>query len=96
LGIDCFGLVADRAFGRGLRVPAIATFAREAELARELPEGGARRKGPILVFWKGHVGMMRGLQRRYLPRQRPPHWRPRSEAFGDGKSRASQPGIRLL
>jgi len=56
-GIDCSGLVQIAHLVCGLRCPRDSDM-QEAEFGTRLPDGAAPQRGD-LVFWKGHVGMMR-------------------------------------
>lgn len=59
-GIDCSGLVQVAHLGCGLACPRDSDM-QEAEFGTQLPEGTPLQRGD-LVFWKGHVGMMRDAQ----------------------------------
>jgi len=59
-GIDCSGLVQTAHLVCGLRCPRDSDM-QEAEFGTRLPEGAAPQRGD-LVFWKGHVGMMRDAE----------------------------------
>jgi cell wall-associated NlpC family hydrolase len=58
LGIDCSGLVQTSLRAAGLDAPR-DTDLQQAALGRELPLDAPLERGD-LVFWKGHVGIMRG------------------------------------
>lgn len=56
-GLDCSGLVQVALQASGLISPR-DTDMMQAELGVPVPEGAALRRGDI-IFWKGHVGLMR-------------------------------------
>jgi hypothetical protein len=56
-GLDCSGLIQTAIHAAGLHCPR-DTDMQERELGVALPQGAALRRGD-LVFWKGHVGVMR-------------------------------------
>ncbi len=56
-GIDCSGLVQTALTAAGIPAPRDSDML-EADLGAALPEGASPRRGD-LVFWKGHVGVMR-------------------------------------
>jgi cell wall-associated NlpC family hydrolase len=57
LGIDCSGLVQVALDAAGHAPPRDSDM-QQAELGRDVEDRGALRRGD-LVFWKGHVGVMR-------------------------------------
>lgn len=57
LGLDCSGLVQVSLDAAGVAAPRDSDM-QQAELGAALPDRGALRRGD-LVFWKGHVGVMR-------------------------------------
>ena len=57
LGLDCSGLVQVSLAAAGRRAPRDSSV-QERELGRPLPAGETLRRGD-LVFWRGHVGIMR-------------------------------------
>ncbi|WP_029031569.1 NlpC/P60 family protein [Salinarimonas rosea] len=57
LGLDCSGLVRAALHAAGRACPR-DTDMQEAALGEAVPEGAPLRRGD-LVFWKGHVGIMR-------------------------------------
>lgn len=56
-GLDCSGLIQTAMHAAGLSCPR-DTDMQERALGSALPEGAKLRRGD-LVFWKGHVGVMR-------------------------------------
>ncbi|MFC0217168.1 C40 family peptidase [Pseudochelatococcus lubricantis] len=60
LGIDCSGLVQLSLSAAGVEAPRDSGPQREG-LGEELPAGAALRRGD-LVFWPGHVGILRDAQ----------------------------------
>jgi cell wall-associated NlpC family hydrolase len=57
MGIDCSGLVQNALLLAGLRAPRDSDL-QQAELGGAVEPGAALRRGD-LIFWKGHVGVMR-------------------------------------
>ena len=57
LGIDCSGLVQVSLLAAGVNAPR-DTDMQEAQLGEALEAGAELRRGD-LVFWKGHIGVMR-------------------------------------
>ena len=58
-GIDCSGLVQTALRAAGVAAPRDSDM--QEKMGSPLPEGAARRRGD-LVFWKGHVGVMRDAE----------------------------------
>jgi cell wall-associated NlpC family hydrolase len=57
MGIDCSGLVQASLLLAGIEAPRDSDL-QEAELGEKLEEGTPLQRGD-LIFWKGHVGIMR-------------------------------------
>jgi cell wall-associated NlpC family hydrolase len=55
-GVDCSGLVQTALRAAGIEAPRDSDM--QEKMGTALPEGAALRRGD-LVFWKGHVGVMR-------------------------------------
>ncbi|GGK19993.1 C40 family peptidase [Salinarimonas ramus] len=83
LGLDCSGLVRTALHGAGRACPR-DTDMQERALGEALPEGAALARGD-LVFWKGHVGIMRDGET--LLHANGHHMAVASEPLADARSR---------
>jgi cell wall-associated NlpC family hydrolase len=83
LGIDCSGLVQTALDFAGVAAPR-DTDLQETALGEPLPEGAALRRGD-LIFWKGHVGVMRDAET--LLHANAHHMQVASEAFAPARAR---------
>lgn len=83
LGIDCSGLVQTSLAFAGIMAPR-DTDLQEQALGEAFPEGAALRRGD-LVFWKGHVGMMRDAET--LLHANAHHMQVASEPFAPARAR---------
>ncbi|MCM2504710.1 C40 family peptidase [Aureimonas altamirensis] len=88
LGIDCSGLVQLAAGMAGLALPR-DTDMQEAEAGAPLAPGEPMRRGD-LVFWKGHVGIMRDA--RTLLHANAHHMMVASEPLATAEARAAAKG----
>ncbi len=60
MGVDCSGLVQNALLLAGVRAPRDSDL-QQAELGQAVEAGAGLRRGD-LIFWKGHVGVMRDAQ----------------------------------
>ncbi|MGA8169774.1 MAG: NlpC/P60 family protein [Methylocystis sp.] len=83
MGIDCSGLVQNALLLVGVNAPR-DTDLQQGALGRPLAEGEALARGD-LIFWKGHVGVMRDPLT--LLHANATHMMVTSEPFGDVRAR---------
>ncbi len=88
LGVDCSGLVQTSLQLAGVEAPR-DTDMQEAALGRRLEEGEPLQRGD-LVFWKGHVGVMRDAV--YLLHANAAHMQVASEILEGVRARNLQAG----
>ncbi len=86
LGLDCSGLVQIALQASGIAAPR-DTDMMLAELGECVPEGAPLRRGD-LVFWKGHVGVLRDGHR--LLHANGYHMQVVSESFLEARARIAQ------
>ncbi len=83
MGVDCSGLVQMSMRLAGMKAPR-DTDLQEAELGDKVEEGAPLQRGD-LVFWKGHVGIMRDAT--YLLHANATHMLVASEALEEVRAR---------
>lgn len=88
LGVDCSGLVQTSLAFAGVEAPR-DTDMQETALGRRLEEGEPLQRGD-LVFWKGHVGVMRDAV--HLLHANAAHMQVASEILEDVRARNLQAG----